>query len=253
MESLGDIYRHAFTPQSPLYVDETEHIPPSCPICLDSKHVSVRVRKGVFEYPPCICSRSGLQESLRRYANLPKEECWLHQFKAWNPQAELVLQQVMDLAVDFGNWPRPILTLTGGVGTGKSHLLQGLGRVALESQAVVKYIYVPDWMESLRATYGDSDIKFDDVYAPIEQATILLLDDIGSERQTPFTKEVLGRVVDYRYRNGEQLVSTTNIVPWECDAASILGDRLADRLFDTSSGRVDMAFTGMKSYRRDDG
>ncbi len=250
MEPLHQIFRRAVAPRSPLYVDEMAHIPPSCPICRGGKFISAQTQRGVFDYPPCICYRSSLQESLRRYANLPKEECWLHQFKAWNPQVELALQQVMDLSVDFGNWSHPMLTLAGGVGTGKSHLLQGLGRVALEAQVVVKYICVPDWMESLRATYGDSEASFDDVYAPIEQATILLLDDVGSERQTPFTREILGRVVDYRYRNGEQLVSTTNIVPWECDAVEFLGDRLADRLFDCNSGRVDVAFTGRQSYRR---
>ena len=41
----------------------------------------------------------------------------------------------------------------------------------------------------------------------------------------------------------------TNVVPFEQDAPALLGDRLADRMFDENSGKVTVVYTGNVSYR----
>lgn len=232
------------------FTNENEPEESECPICQGAKLVSQRIRYGVFEYPACLCTTAGVIESKRRYANMPRDERWLSQFKFVTPEAEAAWQACNDLALDFGAWPTPMLTLAGGVGTGKSHLLQGIGRIAVESGITTKYIYVPDWLEELRATFdSQGSFSFDETYAPLREATLLLLDDLGAERQTQFTRETLGRVVDYRYREGLQTVIATNVVPFEQDAPALLGDRLADRIFDENSGKVSIVYTGSVSYR----
>lgn len=186
----------------------------------------------------------------RKYADLPKDQLWLSDFKHVSPEAEEAWAACNDRSLDFGAWPTPILTLMGRVGTGKSHLLQGIGRIAVEAGITTKYIYVPDWLERLRSTYnGSEDLSFDEIYAPLQEATLLLMDDIGAERQSPFTQETVGRVVDYRCREGLQTVITTNVVSFEDDAPALLGARLADRIFDENSGKVSVVYTGKVSYR----
>jgi len=164
------------------------------------------------------------------------------------------LEGVMDMIQPFRDnpkeWEQPILTLVGGVGSGKSHLLQALGWALLRAEVIVKYVFVPDFLQTLRDTMpNDSATNFEEVYGPLKKASVVLLDDVGFERPTPFAQEIIGRVVDNAHQGEGRLVITTNIEPWEGDGKRLLGQRLHDRMFDAHSGRVQVVHTGNVSFR----
>lgn len=164
--------------------------------------------------------------------------------------AELPHQGVSQTARTFANWDSnrgdaepakafaeeqnsPILSILGNVGSGKSHLLEAIGRYCLDKGLSVKYIVAADLLRRVRDTFdGGKDSVLEDCY----RADVLLLDDLGMENPTPWVKEQLMALVDERYRNGRRLAVATNLTPSELVAC--LGERLASRLSDVVTGTV---------------
>ena len=149
-------------------------------------------------------------------------------------------------AISFARGMLTVLVLQGPHGTGKSHLLEAIGRAMLEDGHLVKYIFVPDWLQMLRATFDGSN-TYESVYDIYASGEVLLLDDVGAEKSTDWTRGELTRLFDHRHRNDLKTVVTTN----DDEDATIRkqGDRFADRLFDVSSGKVKVVFNTEPSYR----
>ena len=176
---------------------------------------------------------------------------------SWHPETNIVLEQAIaecrayvDDVLD-GNKEQPMmLTLAGAVGTGKSHLLQSIAWELMEHGMQPRYVFTPDWLAWLRKTFSpDAPVDFEHLYESYAQLPVLLLDDLGAERASEWTIEVLGRIVDRRYREKRPLVVATNKGPWDKATLDQFGFRLIDRLFDTGSGRVRVVSTGTRSYR----
>ena len=76
---------------------------------------------------------------------------------------------------------------------------------------------------------------------------MLLLDDLGAERLTNWGQEQLYKVVNHRYQERLPMAVSMNLD--EKQAMDVYGERTADRLMDTGSGRVRVVNTGSHSYR----
>lgn len=200
-----------------------------------------------FNYAVCECSQNsqGLKRAQANYAGMPKIQPHLTFDNLKNTDQ---LAESLRLVTIFLDRPEalPILLLTGEVGTGKSHILQAMGWALLAESKTVRYVPVPAWMDELKATFDDSsEATFEQVYAPLKESEVLLMDDLGAENTTAWTREQLYKVINYRYENGLRMVLTTNLDYGAM--GSQLGPRLTDRLYDTH--RVTLAHTGFISYR----
>ena len=139
-----------------------------------------------------------------------------------------------------------MVTLSGPNGTGKTHLMEALGWRLLAEDVGVRYAFVPDLLDQLRASYaGDSGETAQAILGRCQTAEVLLLDDIMELRVTEFAAEQITRLVDDRYRSGTPLVVSTNLTLDLMDR--VWGSRLADRLFDDRS--VDVVYLRCSSYR----
>lgn len=67
-----------------------------------------------------------------------------------------------------------------------------------------------------------------DVPAEMVGSALLLLDDLGAEKPSDWTGEILYRVIDERYMNLRPTIVVSNVPPREL--AATIGDRLASRL-----------------------
>ena len=141
----------------------------------------------------------------------------------------------------------PILVISGGHGTGKTHLLEAIGREWIHAGRSVRYDYVPDLLDELRATYslGREDTVHD---ARQRRANVglLLLDDLGQGTASEWVAEQLTAVVDERYRTETHLVVATNYS--RDQIASRVTPRLASRLWDHSDA-VLMVSLSCPDYR----
>lgn len=118
------------------------------------------------------------------------------------------------------------LLLQGPYGCGKTHLAAAIANYAVEMGVPTLFLTVPDLLDMLRFSYDSSDTTFADRFNEIRNATLLVLDDFGTQNATEWAQEKLFQIVNYRYINKLPLVVTTNLALDEIEAR--LRSRLAD-------------------------
>ena len=196
---------------------------------------------------PCECKAVGMQQARTVYSGL-SQQMPSQTFGNFVPDTET--GEAYRLALEFAENPTEyhIFTIRGGVGTGKTHLLQAIGWASLDAGRQPKFISVASWLDKLRGTFDDdSPVSFSALYRPLEATQMLLLDDIGAERMTNWCQEQLYKIVNHRYQEGLPMAVSMNLDA--AKAVDIYGERTTDRLLDTGSGRVRVVNTGSKSYR----
>lgn len=132
--------------------------------------------------------------------------------------------------VDDGRREHHFLTLSGQPGRGKTHLALGIGWFWLENEiGIVKYWQVGELLDEMRREYDKPPkTKYDDplpgAFEMAKWVDLLILDDLGVEKQTDWAVEQLDVLINYRYINQKPTILTTNLS----------GDQLSKRI----SGRL---------------
>jgi chromosomal replication initiation ATPase DnaA len=137
------------------------------------------------------------------------------------------------LAFVHGQMSEHILVLCGTYGCGKSHLLEAAGRYWLTQNRTLRYEVVPDLLEVFRHTFADqyaADIRT--WMGWYQSRELLLLDDLGMEKTSDWTRERITALVDDRLREGQLTVIATNNTEGEMLAQ--VGPRLTSRLYQTN-------------------
>src|SRR6185369_8916948 len=81
-------------------------------------------------------------------------------------------------------------------------------------------------LDMLRFSYDSEDTTFEERFNEIRTASLLILDDFGTQNATNWAQEKLFQILNYRYINKLPLVITTNLSLDEIDAR--IRSRLAD-------------------------
>jgi DNA replication protein DnaC len=92
----------------------------------------------------------------------------------------------------------------------------------------VTLVGVPDLLDHLRATFNpNSAISLDRAFENVRTAPLLILDDLGTQSMTPWVREKLYQLFNYRYIAELPTVITTS------DYIDQVDPRLLSRLQDT--------------------
>jgi DNA replication protein DnaC len=84
--------------------------------------------------------------------------------------------------------------------TGKTHLAAAIGNYQRDIGHPVHFIYLPDLMDHLRATFSPTSlVRYDQRFDEMKQARLLLLDGLGAQSTSPWAREKLNQLFDYRY------------------------------------------------------
>ena len=124
------------------------------------------------------------------------------------------------------------LILIGGVGTGKTHLASAIVHELAKQDIFVLFIFVPDFLDELRETYEENYEDDEDKFELVKNARVLVLDDLGTERITDWTREKITQLINYRYSNALPTIITTNLTTQELGAR--IGERALSRLLGMS-------------------
>ncbi|HEY73674.1 MAG: ATP-binding protein [Chloroflexi bacterium] len=139
------------------------------------------------------------------------------------------LKRAFDIARSFAKDPRAWLVLTGTYGVGKTHLAAAIANYCVQGGHPALFVVVPDLLDHLRATFNpQSTVTFYQQFEEVRRAPLLILDDLGTESATPWAREKLYQVFDYRYNAQLPTVITTATPIEELDP------RLATRMLDVS-------------------
>lgn len=145
------------------------------------------------------------------------------------PDQRESLQRASSLAVAFAEQPSGWLILQGTYGCGKTHLAAAIANYRVAAgRAAPMFVVVPDLLDHLRATFSPtSTTTLDRVFEQVKTAPLLILDDLGTESATPWAREKLFQLLNYRYAARLPTVITTFNTLEELDA------RLASRMMDS--------------------
>ncbi len=113
-------------------------------------------------------------------------------------------------ASQFARKPLGWLVITGVHGCGKTHLAAAIGNYRLAIGENVIFVSVPEMLDELRATFSpESGISLDRRFEEYKTAGLLILDDLGTQSSTPWVREKLRQLLDYRYYTRMPTVITT--------------------------------------------
>jgi DNA replication protein DnaC len=159
-------------------------------------------------------------------------------------------EEALEAARVFAAFEGPrILTLSGPVGSGKSHLLEAIARRILErGGGPVRRERVPNFVRRMRA----EQLTGNESFMAAWRAQHLLLDDLGAQRETDFVNEQLFDIIDERLdgeRPDARLALATNLLWKEMDNEG-RNARTASRVFAVKDPHVKVVYLSAADYRR---
>lgn len=163
----------------------------------------------------CDCRRSSSSQRLLDAARIPPRfrECSFHnyypnpdnltQYFAHNFATRLVEEFP---AVDTG------LLFMGPVGVGKTHLAIAILRALIEKKGVNCLFYESgSLLKAIQDSYNPvSQTSEMRVLAPVYQAEVLVLDELGATVPTNWVRDTLYQIINTRYNNKKLTIFTTN-------------------------------------------
>lgn len=173
---------------------------------------------------PCIC-KCQKEEQERQEQRMKEEEqlLYVRRLKAAGIQERHLQDWTFASATDTPsiqmakryteNWKKVKaenlgLLLWGDVGTGKSFLAACIANALLEKGVPVLMTNFSKILNQMGAMYSDERYRY---IASFNRFSLLIIDDLGIERNTEYALEQVYAVIDERYKTGLPLIITTNL------------------------------------------
>lgn len=194
-----------------------------CGKCNTPKQIEVTALNMVKRpYIPCKCESERLRkdeeardrEEQRKRINELRRMCFADKsMQEWtfanddmsNEKLTKALQNYVDNFPELKKQGKGLL-LYGQCGTGKTYSACEVANALIDKGYSVLVTNFAKVLNDLQATFEKQDyIDY------LNQNDLLIIDDLGIERDTPFAREQVYNVIDARYRAGLPMIITTNL------------------------------------------
>ena len=199
------------------YPEDYLQVKYSCPVCKDSGFDGERY---------CSCHMSLIKEVAREEIskNAPLEKCTFESFRLrYYPDVvdqnigisqKEQMQSVFEFCQSYANGftlRNKSLFMTGLTGLGKTHLSLAIAGTVIDKGYNVHYESAQNLMDKLEREHfgrsvGDSSFKEE-----ILECDLLIIDDLGCEFQTQFTKAELYNIINTRHLRSLPTIINTNL------------------------------------------
>ena len=138
------------------------------------------------------------------------------------------LEEAFLAARRFAQEPQGWIVFSGPFGCGKTHLAAAIANFRADMGHPPLFVVVPDLLDHLRSTFNPaSTVSLDRRFEAVRITPLLVLDDLGTQSTTPWVKEKLYQLFNYRYVAELPTVITTSDYREEMDARLL--SRMEDR------------------------
>jgi len=197
---------------------------PNCPHCGGQGYLRLDLPVGHPNFgkvETCVCRKQDVSQQIRErlYSLSRLEELKGLTFESFQPRGrtglgdfqakslEIAFNQAWHYSNNLNGW----LVLLGGYGCGKTHLAAAIANSAVGFGVPTLFLTVPDLLDTLRFSYDSEDTTFEERFEDIRNASLLILDDFGTQNATDWAQEKLFQIINYRYINRLPLVVTSNL------------------------------------------
>lgn len=179
---------------------------------------------GVQRVVNCMCKCRCEEEAERKHREEEQERLErIRRLKSSGIQEKHLLEWRFDVADDnkdirmakkyVENWSKAKadnlgLLLWGDVGTGKSFIAACIANALLENGIPVLMTNFSKILNQMGAMYSEERYEY---IASFSNYSLLIIDDLGIERNTEYALEQVYAVIDERYKSGLPVIITTNL------------------------------------------
>ncbi|GAK54231.1 primosomal protein dnaI [Candidatus Moduliflexus flocculans] len=164
----------------------------------------------------CSCVRSREKVTLVQQARIPRryEDCTFDNFLLpMCTDSQRVAKQIVDCFVR--SYPAVATTgflLMGPPGSGKTHLAVAAIKFLIQEKKVGCLFYdFRELLKMLQSSYSkDAEFSEMSVLHPVLRTEVLLLDELGAKKMTPWLEDILSYILNYRYNEKLSTFITTN-------------------------------------------
>lgn len=185
----------------------------ACPTCDDTGWKTIE-SDGVARVARCECWHQRGFETLLKNARVSRRyaHCEFSNFDAHYDSQRDAVRRATRLVDQFPVVDKGLL-FYGDHGVGKTHLAVALMKEAIRRKgARAVFFETRELLKMVRDTYNNQVEATElDVLRPVLEAELLVLDDIGAEKKSPWVEETLGLIVNTRYSERRVTIFTTNL------------------------------------------
>ena len=175
---------------------------------------------------PCDCTGKDRSARVLARARIPTryEHCDFDNFDtdiydtgadapAWNRSLERAKLVTEAFARDYPLGGETGLLLMGPCGAGKTHLaVAALRQIVLRGHTCLFYDY-RELLKEIQGSYNPENPTTElGVLEPVLMADVLLLDDLGASKPSPWAMETVGHILNSRYNERRVTLLTTNYI-----------------------------------------
>jgi DNA replication protein DnaC len=216
-------------PDRSLPLGKTEDV---CPFCFGSG-IEVDAEKGARR---CRCRSQDRRAASLGAARIPRryQHCSIHNFEnaGEEPSKYIALGEadkvIKEYPVEGRTEGRGILFM-GPVGVGKTHLAVAILRELVQLYGIEGLFYqsgslLKEIQDSYNPISQTSELR---VLAPVFDAEVLVLDELGASKPTDWVRDTLLQIINTRYNDKKLTIFTTNYLD---DRVSEKKETLEDRI-----------------------
>jgi DNA replication protein DnaC len=183
------------------------------------------------------------KERIYNYSNLPLrlQNYTIDNFKP-SSDTEKVIKTIKGYVDDFKDiYDQGIgIFLLGPTGSGKTHLAAAIANAIIQKYTLrnytnqrgpwVKYWNTTSLYRRIQSLFNNQSSESDDIIEECENAHLLILDDVGAEKPSEWTRATFYDLLNFRIDELQPTILTSNLKLSEIE--EILGSRVASRLSD---------------------
>ena len=151
---------------------------------------------------------------------------------------ETALKKAYDYAINFNEYESKGkgLLFLGQVGTGKTHLTAAIANYLMFEKVIpVKFGNVTTLLGEIKSSYSDEDaVSESDLIHMLSNTRLLIIDDLGKEKCTEWSNNIIYTIINNRYENYKPTIVTTNFSVKELE--NQIGEASVSRLIEMCDG-----------------
>lgn len=104
------------------------------------------------------------------------------------------------------------MLIYGEPGNGKTYVSAAIANKLLDDMVPVICVSINSLLSRIKETFNSWGKEAEDtILKSLSNADLLVIDDLGTEQQTEWSKSKIYNIIDSRYRNGLPLIISTNV------------------------------------------